>query len=170
MDKQNELYEEITPILTEDELDELLNLTSGPLDSAAKLQRDAFRRHIRERSEDEPDKLRVALQELFKWDNYPAAIALWAGYIEKADSLRSEARSFQSSDAIEYALIERVGQPVYNSSDFGKDELDDAVTCVLQTSAVAQYRPEFWADDEKARARVVHVLDKELEDVFSDDV
>jgi len=143
-------------------LEDILNPTGNVLDSDEKIQRDALKKAIKNQT-DEATELNIIISSVIRWRNKTAAIALWAGHIEKADELHSGLSRYNSPERVEASLIERFGQPVYQEHDYTKEELVNLLVPVIQSSPISDLRPDIWDDEKKARKRVKWVVDNRVE-------
>lgn len=166
MGDTSELQKQINPILSKSEFESLLNPSTRVIDSPAKIQRDKLLEHIRTQSSDIPDELLGVLTEFVRWKNGNTGIALWAGYLDRADNMRKGRSSFGNIEQVEYSLLERIAQPAYNKTDLDKDNLVDVALVFFRSSALTQFRPAFWADDELATTRVENALENTLKILF----
>lgn len=151
-------YGSITPIWTEAELDQFLNLSGGVIKSDVKVQRDKFTQEIQGRTGKSPRELSVVITPFLTWKTGMLGLHCGAGHIEIAEKWRSASHSYDTEESIEIGLIERVGQPVYQETDLDRDELVESILLIVRSSAVSQLRPEFWADDDRAREYIQEVL------------
>ncbi|WP_255197063.1 hypothetical protein [Halorarius litoreus] len=161
MGTRSGLQSQVDPLWTEDELDDFLNLQGGAIISKEKKQRDALAKQIEQQSTYPTSNIRRLISAMLGWKNNSAAVALWSGHIEKAEEIRG--RPYRDAKDVEDALIERVVQPAYEEQDIDKMEAMEGTLPIMETSVIAQLRPEIWKNEQKARKRVQEAIDEYVE-------
>jgi hypothetical protein len=162
MSDQQSLQNKIEPCWTEYELKNVLHPTDNIVRSDEKVQRDKLKKAIENRAERTED-LRKLISPVVNWDNKETAIALWAGHIDKANTLRGESGNLTSPKSAEAALIERFAQPVYEEQNIAKAQLVRKLLPIVRASPISQFRPEIWSDEDQACEQIRWVLDEHVD-------